>query len=114
MLFRSNWKSKYSSVDQLSNGLFKIVSQGKCGLANAKGKVLLSPSFDFIGNFYEGLAVAKRNGKYGFVNGAGNISIPCKYDYADDFGGGSATVRKDDVTFKINSAGVCIQNCPNN
>lgn len=107
-----NWKSKYSSVSELSNGLYKIISAGKAGLANSKGKVLLSPSCDFIGNYYEGFAVISKGGKYGFVNGNGNIAISCKYDYANDFDSGHATVKKDGITFVINTSGTCVQNCP--
>ena len=37
--------------------------------------------YDFIGNFYEGLAKAIRNDKMGFVDMEGNEIIKCKYDY---------------------------------
>src|SRR4051812_21964909 len=71
----------------------------KVGLKDAKGKVILKPTYDKINEFREGLAlVAVKNGSimnmyhYGFIDKTGKEVIPVKYDYASGFSEGLAGV----------------------
>jgi len=70
-----------------------------------KGKILLNASFDYCGDFIDGLAVVSRNNKFGFINKKGKIVIPLEYSEADDFSDGLAFVKKNKTNYFINSKG---------
>jgi hypothetical protein len=42
--------------DPLSDGLFRIVKNGKTGYANSKGKIIIPPEYDCAEPFYNGVA----------------------------------------------------------
>lgn len=48
---------QYDQMEIYSPQLYKIAKNGKYGLLNSEGKVVLSPEYDMISNFYEGIAV---------------------------------------------------------
>ncbi len=82
--------------DIISNGLFRIIENGKIGFANMNGKIVIKPNWGFIFPFQEnGLAIfcEKGNwiwidkehrkfsgGKWGAMNTKGNIVIKAMYD----------------------------------
>ena len=82
--------------DIISNGLFRIIENGKIGFANMNGKIVIKPNWGFIFPFQEnGLAIfcEKGNwiwidkehrkfsgGKWGAMDTKGNIVIPAMYD----------------------------------
>ena len=44
-----------------------------------------SCKYDWVNNFFEGLASVKLNGKWGFIDKTGREAIPCKYDNVCSF-----------------------------
>lgn len=48
---------QYERIDNYTPDLYKIVKNGKTGVLNTDGKILLSPDYDMILDFHEGIAV---------------------------------------------------------
>jgi hypothetical protein len=66
------------------------------GLFDAKGRIVLSPAYGWIGDFSpgNGLALARRSGNYGFLDRQGRVAIPFIYQEANAAGfGGEAYAR---------------------
>lgn len=53
---------------------------GKWGLFTINGQQIMKPEIDHMGDFYGGLADAKRNGKWGFINSEGQWAIEPGFD----------------------------------
>jgi hypothetical protein len=53
--------------------------KGKYGFINDKGKVVITPQYQEVGNFKEGLVYVKKNGKAGFVDKKGKVVIKLTY-----------------------------------
>jgi len=59
---------------------------GKWGFINKKGKEVVSPQYDSVNRFSEGLAaVQDQNKKWGFIDKKGKVIIPIKYDSVENF-----------------------------
>ena len=98
--------------DIISNGLFRIIENGKIGFANMNGKIVIKPNWGFIFPFQEnGLAIfcEKGNwiwidkehrkfsgGKWGAMDTKGNIVIPAMYD-----DGKENYLKKDGKWYKV-------------
>ena len=41
--------------------------------------------YDFVHDFFDGLASVKLNGKWGFIDKTGKEIVPCKYDWVGSF-----------------------------
>lgn len=64
------------------NAIIKVVKDGKDGLINKDGKLILPCSYDYISEFNEdGIAIVKKEGAEGLVLKSGEIILPCEYDY---------------------------------
>lgn len=70
----TDWRESYD-MTMLAKGstLYKIKQDGKWGLANANGQVLVAPEYDLISNFDSGFGRIYKNGKMGLVNCNGII-----------------------------------------
>ena len=102
--------------DIISNGLFRIIENGKIGFANMNGKIVIKTNWGFIFPFQEnGLAIfcEKGNwiwidkehrkfsgGKWGAMDTKGNIVIPAMYD-----DGKENYLKKDGKWYKVKSSG---------
>lgn len=102
--------------DIISNGLFRIIENGKIGFANMNGEIVIKPNWGFIFPFQEnGLAIfcEKGNwiwidkehrkffgGKWGAMNTKGNIIIPAMYD-----DGKENYLKKDEKWYKVRKDG---------
>lgn len=93
------------SFAQESNPLFRIIEAGKFGFINKQGKVVISSRFRYLGDFYEGLAVARLDSGYGFINQNGQFVIQPVYDYTKDFYDSLAIVISNSEPFFINKRG---------
>ncbi len=101
--------------DIISNGLFRIIENGKIGFANMNGEIVIKPRFQFVYPFQEnGFAIFCENGtwsmldkyipvikgKWGAINRQGVIVIPATYDSgAEDY------LVKDGKSYKLNKQG---------
>lgn len=81
--------------DVVSEGLFRIIQDGKIGFADMTGKVVIEPKFHFVFPFQkDGTAVFNeggtlvregdythyQGGKWGVINKAGKIIVPASYE----------------------------------
>ena len=101
--------------DIVSNGLFRIIENGKIGFANMNGEIVIKPRFQFVYPFQEnGFAIFCENGtwsmldkyipvikgKWGVINRQGLVVIPATYDSgAEDY------LIKDGKSYKLNKQG---------
>src|SRR5688572_1395289 len=76
----------------MAEELYPIEEKGKWGFINKSGKVVVTPQYEFAGNYYDGMASVKSGGKYGFVDGNGKLAITATYDKTTDFADGMAGV----------------------
>ncbi|MBU6452386.1 MAG: WG repeat-containing protein [Cyanobacteria bacterium REEB67] len=66
------------------------------GLVGRDGLIVLSPQYDYIERFSEGLAkIRDQEGKIGFIDTRGNLVIKPQYERARSFRNGLAVVQKD-------------------
>lgn len=102
--------------DIISNGLFRIIENGKIGFANMNGEIVIKPNWEFIFPFQENsLAIfcEKGNwiwidkehrkfsgGKWGAMDTKGNIVIPAMYD-----DGKENYLKKDGKWYKVKRSG---------
>lgn len=106
---KSQLKYKESCIKTSKNNgnskFFRIKSGDKWGFVNSKGNIVIQPVFDYVQNFSENLAVAKKNGKYGYINLNGDFSVPPKYDWAVPFSEGKGLIEVNDKWGFINING---------
>ncbi|MEN7550991.1 WG repeat-containing protein [Rapidithrix thailandica] len=63
-----------------AQNLFPIKKEGKWGVINTKGELVVNPSYDFVSDFNtEDYAVFEQGGKKGVLNPQGQASIPASY-----------------------------------
>jgi hypothetical protein len=78
----------------LNTSLFPFKNNGYYGFMDRIGAVKISPTFDQLGFYYEGLATAVQEGRYGYLDKLGNVVIPFRFESASDFEGGRAIVQE--------------------
>ena len=91
---------KYSKLN-----LFPIQIGKKWGFTDDKGKIVITPQFDWTSNFSEDLAAVQINSKFGFINKIGETVIPLQFDGAYDFSEGLAAVGIKDKCGFIDKTG---------
>jgi hypothetical protein len=64
----------------------------RAGFIDLDGKLVIPMTFDYVGNFNSGLAVASKNEKVGYIDASGTYVIAPQFDYAEDFSEGVAAV----------------------
>ena len=82
----------YEVIGYWDDDLGIVRLNGKWGMINTEGKVVIPLKYDCVDYFSEGLAYVKLNGKYGFVDTTGKVVIPLKYDSVGKFDEGLASV----------------------
>ena len=106
--------------DYPSEGLLRIVGDGRIGFADEQGNIVIEPRFTAVRPFRGGLAAycdgcalveegehrAWRGGRWGFVDMRGDTVIPARYDaVVEDFHGGAACVRSGSTVLRIDRRG---------
>jgi hypothetical protein len=67
-------------------------SDQRAGFIDLNGKLVIPMTFDYVGSFNSGLAVAAVNGRVGYIDSSGKYVINPQFDYAEDFSEGVAAV----------------------
>ncbi|MCO5259234.1 MAG: WG repeat-containing protein [Crocinitomicaceae bacterium] len=65
---------------------------GKFGLKNASGEVIVPTKYNYISFFIEGLAHVELKNKWGIIDSTGKLITPLKYDFTGEFEYGVAWV----------------------
>lgn len=90
------------------SGLCWVRLDKKYGFINEDGRMIVPATYDFAGEFSEGLAVVNIGrkvtedigdyvpGKFGFIDSTGKVVVPLQYSRAEFFHEGRALVEKDD------------------
>ena len=89
-----------NGADYFEEGLVRIVENGKFGFADASGKTLIAPQFDYAQSFRSGVAAVciecytkqadaehsfVTGGRWGYINQRGRIIVPIEYKAVEDF-----------------------------
>jgi hypothetical protein len=77
----------------VTDALFVIVdSQDEYGFIDASGKVVITPQFDEVGPFQEGLAAFRQGKRWGFIERSGKVVLAPKWQSVSAFSEGLAAV----------------------
>ena len=96
-------------LESFGRALYPYASEdGVLGYMGGQGEVLIPASFDWAGEFLEGLAVVMKGDKYGVINKQGNIHIPIRFDFISDFRQGYAIFELDGTFGVLNRAGITV------
>jgi len=99
---------EYGCSLQFKDGLAAIKmpgDDGKFGFIDKLGKFVISPKFERVSDFSEGLAPAMLDGKAGYINKSGEFVISPKFGAAYQFYEGLATIYENYNYGFINKAG---------
>lgn len=91
-----------------SSGLARFVKNGKMGLLDKEGKIILKETFLYIGPFSENLALAREGNLYGYINRKGKWAIKPRFINGGEFGSGLAPVMSGKQWGYINHDGKII------
>src|SRR5579884_145221 len=91
-------EARYGDAEPFSDGLARVVRNGKWGYIDESGREVVPCKYDDIDDFHEGLAVAQRDGNSGYVDKSGKEVIPFTYfeHHASAFSEGLARVEPSD------------------
>ncbi len=111
---RKLWSWNANSIcEDSETGLLRVLLLGHAfnwdsisTFGTVEGSRCTPLTFDYLGNFREGLAcVRPENQKFGYVDRGMNVVIPFIYDYAEDFHEGKARVMRDGRKLMIDKQG---------
>jgi WG containing repeat len=85
--------------------LIAVQVGGKYGYQDATGRMAISPRFDNVYEFFDGLAAVSIGGKWGFIDRSGRAVIALQFDNAVSFNHGLAAVKVGDKWGFINKQG---------
>lgn len=114
------------SAQQVDRNIVPYRSGAKWGFSDLDRKITVTPKYDEVGWFSEGLAPVRVGSKWGYVNTSGKLVIPAKFTVAKNFRRGymptktggdtilfaGASVRADKYEICINSKGATLPKCP--
>lgn len=90
-----NWSIPRNGFIVLSKGASNNYETRRFGMIDiSTGKIVIPFNYDDLGDYSEGLIMAKKNGKFGYINIKNKIIIPFTYNGAFDFSEGLACVGK--------------------
>ncbi len=87
---QQNSEKAYDEVTKYNDSLNWTWSNGKQGMIDKQGNIIIPNVYDEISVFKEGLASTFRKGRQGLISINGKIIIPCKYNEISSFKDGIA------------------------
>jgi hypothetical protein len=88
--------------------LLPIEIEGKWGFMNENGKIIIPPTYDEAGYFFDDLAAVKSNEKYGYISKSNKWIIEPFFDDASDFSESRAIIEKNNKMGLIDRNGFVI------
>jgi hypothetical protein len=110
---------KFDHISSFDNG-FAIITVGskadedgnatggKNGIINQSGKIIVTPKYDKIEDFIEGLAKVEINGGKGLIDKTGKLIVEPKYDDLQQVEKGVIAVSIDEKVGYIDNLGATI------
>lgn len=108
-------------VGEFKSGYALINHDGKYGLIDNSGSLVVDPDYDFIGNLFDRLVKVSvggiwenggsgypnqySNGKYGLIEINGVEIVPCVYNLISEYDGSFYRAEKDNIFFLIGVTG---------
>lgn len=68
------------------------INDGKYGIINFMGDIVIPFEYDEIGELKEGLLKVRKGSQWGFCNLTGVQIVPCKFEFVEDFKQGTSCV----------------------
>lgn len=104
---------KYSKIEAAKTLIRLTSPEGKTGLADSLGKLLIAPQYDHINPYYlsNGLMPARRDDKWGYVNTEGKETVKCTYESCGQFRRGIAIVKLKGKWGAINTQNTLVIPC---
>jgi serine/threonine-protein kinase len=102
------WTISSGGQAESHDNLFAVPSGDKWGFVDASGQTAISPIFDAVGDFSEGMARVRVGEKWGYIDREGNVVIEPGFDDAGNFSEGMARVRSGDRWGYVNRFGKLI------
>jgi WG containing repeat len=96
---------QFGNAGDFSEGLARVLIDGKCGYINLDGKQVIPARFTRASDFRGGLAAIRQGNQWGFVNTRGQVAIAPQFDRASDFLDGVAIVQVKGKQGMINPEG---------
>ena len=81
------------SDNKNGNEFVRVAKDGKWGVTDKSGIIVLDMEYDYIDGFHDGLAVVKKNGLYGAIDETFNVVVEPKWKEMGKFNYGYAVVR---------------------
>jgi hypothetical protein len=98
-------------LGSVHNGLASFRANGKYGFIDIKGRQIIKPQFDWVGDFSEGLCVVRNDngkigsGKYGYIDTTGKVVVDLKFQYGNNFENGQAKFEMNNLWGAIDKTG---------
>ncbi|MBO4897619.1 MAG: WG repeat-containing protein [Clostridia bacterium] len=98
---------EYDAIGIFRGNLASVKKDGKGGLINKKGEIVVPLVYDYVGEYDTnvGLVIVKNNGKAGCLNERGEVVVSLAYDEVFSFINGWAQVWKDGKKGLVNKEG---------
>ncbi|MCG3179052.1 MAG: hypothetical protein BIFFINMI_01383 [Phycisphaerae bacterium] len=84
---------KWQSIQPIKDGLGRVQKNGRWGIVDSTGKVLIEPRFFQMQDFSHGLAAVFDQGGWGYINRKGEMVIQPQFAQVAPFSDGLAIVR---------------------
>jgi hypothetical protein len=93
------------------DSLYVFTKNGKCGVLDFWGNVIVDPAYEQIYGYREGLTVFSNGGKKGLLDKKGHVVLQPAYDEIYGFSEGVSIVKDDDKFGVIDAAGKQVAPC---
>lgn len=110
----SQWRwliqpNEYEDLSFIDVNLIEVQRQdGRCGVLDVQGEWIVPFEYDFIGKFYEGVALVKDGENFSYIDDSGRLVISGDFQDARDFSESMAAVQSDNKWGYINLSGEMI------
>lgn len=108
MQAQENQSPAFDHIAKYNDNFSWTYKDGKKGLIDKAGRVIIPNEFDEITDFRNRVAFVYNDGKKGLVNDEGKIILPCVYDEITSFRDGFAWTYKDGKKGKVSIDGKII------
>lgn len=102
----------WEDARDFSEGFAVVAEDGKYGLIDRTGTVVIAPSYEQLDDVSQGRCAFMQNNRWGYLDAEGKQMIDARYTKADPFAGGMARVEDETGVSYINLAGQALGGGP--